>query len=273
MAIKIFVRQPLTQSGPSEAHIVQGILDGIIASEAMGTMLELVTGKEALDCETFHDAFEAETGEAFSPCRFRRKRLDSLSQADVMLVIRTGLSESGAFEIAYNIFGGRKIPIFFAVWEKAEIKTTFLRELEELVDVTYITFREPFEIVPAFECFLENVVIPNMAVHSPRADDIRIAASFRAARHAARELGFPVIVHHLRGKTPSRHIANLAELSTFAERMSVRPGAGSPLIIEKTRNVSAMPAKTIPVESLLFDQASYPEGRIGVSCAPQGEPL
>ena len=31
-------------------------------------------------------------------------------------LIRTGLTESGAFELAYNIFGGKRVPVFFAIW-------------------------------------------------------------------------------------------------------------------------------------------------------------
>ena len=47
-----------------------------------------------------------------------------LNQADVMVVIRTGLSESGAFELAYNIFGGRRVPVFFAIWKNTPLETT-----------------------------------------------------------------------------------------------------------------------------------------------------
>jgi len=61
--------------------------------------------------------------------------LDLLDRADLMIVIRTGLSESTAFEVAYNIFGSKGVPVFFAIWDQATIKTTLLRDLDELVPV------------------------------------------------------------------------------------------------------------------------------------------
>jgi carbamoyl-phosphate synthase large subunit len=56
------------------------------------------------------------------------------------------LSESTAFELAYNIFGRPPAPIFFAIWDQAPIKTTLLRELNEIVPVRYVTFSNPAEL-------------------------------------------------------------------------------------------------------------------------------
>ena len=85
-----------------------------------------------------------------------------------MIVIRTGLSESGAFEIAYNIFGGRQVPIFFAVWEQAPIKTTLLRELEDLVDVRYVTFDRPEDLRVPLMQFLDDCLSGSRATEAVR---------------------------------------------------------------------------------------------------------
>src|SRR5262249_32613856 len=58
---------------------------------------------------------------------------------------RTAMSESGAFEVSYNVFVEPRAPMFFAVWKHAPIKTTLLRELEEVCDVTYREFEYPEE--------------------------------------------------------------------------------------------------------------------------------
>ena len=60
----------------------------------------------------------------FSAKNFRKYRLELLNKADLMIIIRTSLSESSAFELAYNIYEGRKSPVFFAIHESAPIKTT-----------------------------------------------------------------------------------------------------------------------------------------------------
>jgi hypothetical protein len=69
-----------------------------------------------------------------------------LNRTDAIIVMRTGLSESGAFELAYNIFGGAAAPIFFAIWEQAPLKTTLLRALPDFVPVRYVTFGQPEEL-------------------------------------------------------------------------------------------------------------------------------
>jgi len=63
-----------------------------------------------------------------------------------MVFIRTSLSESGAFEAAYNVFGGSAVPMFFAVWKGAPIKTTVLRDLDEFGVAQYVTFEHPDEL-------------------------------------------------------------------------------------------------------------------------------
>jgi carbamoyl-phosphate synthase large subunit len=144
--IRLFVRQPLTETNGRESAVIQGVLDLLRQINGSPYELQLLTGQQAQSGNTFRRQFERETGQKFTPRNFRRVRLELLDQADVMLVIRTGLSESGAFEVAYNIFGGQGLPIFFAVWEEAPIRTTLLRDLNELAPVRYVTFRNPDEL-------------------------------------------------------------------------------------------------------------------------------
>ena len=47
-----------------------------------------------------------------------------------MIILRTSLSESTVFEVAYNILKGPNIPIFFAIDSSAPIKTTLLKDLD-----------------------------------------------------------------------------------------------------------------------------------------------
>jgi carbamoyl-phosphate synthase large subunit len=55
-----------------------------------------------------------------------------------MIIFRTGLSESTVFEIAYNIFKGKNIPIFYAIEPGCEIKTTLLRDLNGYCDTKIV---------------------------------------------------------------------------------------------------------------------------------------
>jgi hypothetical protein len=144
--IRLFIRQPLTETSHRESAIIQGVLDVLQQINGSPYELQFLTGQQAQSSDTFRQQFEREAGQQFTPSTFRETRLDLLNQADVMIVIRTGLSESGAFEVAYNIFGGKRVPVFFAVWDQAPIKTTLLRDLDELVPVRYVTFSSPEEL-------------------------------------------------------------------------------------------------------------------------------
>ena len=42
-----------------------------------------------------------------------------------MVIFRTGLSESTVFEVAYNIFKGNNIPIFYAIEPGSELKLRY----------------------------------------------------------------------------------------------------------------------------------------------------
>jgi carbamoyl-phosphate synthase large subunit len=153
--IRVFVRQPFTESGDVEKRIIQGVLDVI------GSLnVDVLTGLEAQSQDTFRQSFETNTGLPFTPRNFRTARLSILGSVDVMIVIRTGLSESGAFEVAYNVFGGRRVPMFFAVWQNAPIKTTLLRELDEFCQAEYRVFEHPEELRASLAAFLDRAARP-----------------------------------------------------------------------------------------------------------------
>ena len=116
--------------------------------------VDVLTGLEAQSQDTFRSAFEKTTGLPFTPGNFRARRLALLHAADAMVFIRTGLSESGAFEAAYNVYGGPLVPMFFAVWKHAPIKTTMLRDLDEFCTAEYVTFESPEELRPRLESFI-----------------------------------------------------------------------------------------------------------------------
>lgn len=147
--IQVFVRQPFTKSGNREKEIIQGVLD------ILGSLdVDIVTGLEAQSQDTFRTSFEKNTGMAFTPGNFRAVRLGLLQAADAMVFIRTSLSESGAFEAAYNVYGGPRVPMFFAIWKHAPIKTTLLRDLDEFCTTEYVTFENPEELRPRLMTFL-----------------------------------------------------------------------------------------------------------------------
>lgn len=148
--LRLFIRQGFTESTPAEQAIVQAVLDQVtsikaeLATSQFPVTMTALTGLQAENSNTFRTAFTEATGIPFTPANFRRYRLKLLSQANCMLVIRTGLSESGAFEISFNAYAGNRAPVFFAIWDKSPIKTTLLRELEEICPGTlYYTFSDP----------------------------------------------------------------------------------------------------------------------------------
>jgi carbamoyl-phosphate synthase large subunit len=144
--IKLFVRQPFTETSEREAVVIQGALDVLHKLNGTPYEFQFLTGQQAQNSHTFQPQFERETGQKFTPQNFRRDRLQRIDQADAIIVIRTGLSESTAFEIAYSIFGRPAVPIFFAIWDQAPIKTTLLRDLHEIGPVRYATFSSPEEL-------------------------------------------------------------------------------------------------------------------------------
>lgn len=158
MAIKLFIRQSFTEATSTEVAIIQGVLNTLTELNRNPYELELLTGKEASGLYNFHDTFEQATGITFTPENFREYRLNLLSQADGMIYIRTGLSESGAFEVAYNIYHGKQAPLLFLIYENTPIKTTLLQKLDCLLPCTYVTFSEPNQLIQPLLSYLESVV-------------------------------------------------------------------------------------------------------------------
>jgi hypothetical protein len=57
--------------------------------------------------------------------------------------------------------------MFFAVWKHSPIKTTLLRELEEVCDVTYREFEDPDELRSDLHRFFSRVDKANHPITSP----------------------------------------------------------------------------------------------------------
>ena len=158
--LKLFIRQPLTQSGDESKKIVEGVLQIVDEIGRNGMQFEYLTGNTPLSDETFRENFEQSQGLVFNPVNFRRYRLSQLRRADALLYIRTAMSESGAFEVCYNVFAEPRAPMFFAVWKHAPIKTTLLRDLGEVCDVTYREFEDPEELRADLELFFRRITKP-----------------------------------------------------------------------------------------------------------------
>ena len=139
-ALKLFIRQPLTESCHAEQALIASVLERIAQADGAPHAFDYLTGRNAESADTFRASFEADSGEAFTPHAFRTRRLKLLEQADAFVNIRVGMSESSAFELAYHVFRGACTPVLFLVWKHAPIKTTLLKELDRLCDVTYLRF-------------------------------------------------------------------------------------------------------------------------------------
>jgi len=144
--LKLFVRQPFTESDEAQQRLIAGVLERIDAHNGKPLVFDYLTGKKAESADTFRASFEAESGQRFTPPAFRAHRLARLSQAEAFVNIRVGMSESSAFELSYHIFRGACTPVLFLVWKHAPIKTTLLKELGNLCDVTYLEFEHADEL-------------------------------------------------------------------------------------------------------------------------------
>ena len=139
-AIKLFIRQPFTEADLEQQRMIADILVLIDSANGAPYTFNYLTGIRAESASTFKQSFERDTSKLFTPHNFREHRLALLEQADLFINIRVGMSESSAFELGYHVFRGTKAPVLFLVWKQAPIKTTLLRELGDLCDVTYIEF-------------------------------------------------------------------------------------------------------------------------------------
>jgi hypothetical protein len=164
--LQLFVRQPLTRSHAGDREIVQSVVDIACHPVVAGGPVSLLPYESAQHAGTFRDSFTATTGQTFTPSAFRAWRLSQIDDAHAMLVVRTELSESGAYEIAYNVHAGPRVPIFFAVHSGCSIQTTLLQELDELVDARYHVFTESTELVEPLQRFLASCR-RRVAAHQP----------------------------------------------------------------------------------------------------------
>ena len=64
-----------------------------------------------------------------------------------MIFIRTSMSESSAFELAYNLHSQQPKPVFYAHWANSPIKTTLLRELNGEYPVVYKEFNSAHDVL------------------------------------------------------------------------------------------------------------------------------
>ena len=162
MSINIFVRQPFTQSSKEDCYRIQSVMD-VLSDLKQDLPLSFLTPLKAQSQDSFKQFFEQDQKKEFTPKNFRDYRLSLIDRADAFVVIRTSLSESGAFELAYNIFKANKSPVFFAIWEQFPIKTTLLRDLDNLCDVTYKTFSQATDLKASLQEFFHKCISLKMS--------------------------------------------------------------------------------------------------------------
>lgn len=158
-ALKLFVRQPLTESGESHQALIADVLACIDECNEKPHRFDYLTGRKAESAATFRASFEAESGQPFTPENFRAHRLQRLAQADAFVNIRVGMSESSAFELSYHVFRGACSPVLFLVWKHAPIKTTLLKDLHNLCDVTYLEFEHASDLREGLARFFERCTL------------------------------------------------------------------------------------------------------------------
>jgi carbamoyl-phosphate synthase large subunit len=161
--VNLFIRQPFTESDQDQQRLIADVLHLVDTANGAPHPFNYLTGIQAESAATFKKSFERETSMPFTPQNFRKHRLGLLDQADAFINIRVGMSESSAFEISYHIFKGTRAPILFLVWKQAPIKTTLLRELQDLCDVTYIEFDQIDELRAGIHQFFNTKLLGNDA--------------------------------------------------------------------------------------------------------------
>ena len=160
--VKLFIRQGFTESDVNAQEKLQKALDSIANYENNRLKYILTTGTKAESKDSFKENFSKRHNIEFTPNNFREHRLKTLGDSDAMIIFRTGLSESTVFEVAFNIFREKRIPIFYAIEPGCEIKTTLLRELNGYNDIVvkYKVIEGGIENVihdPDFKEFLDSL--------------------------------------------------------------------------------------------------------------------
>lgn len=157
MTLNVYFRQPFTETRAEEKAILAESVK-LLASLKNKYRLNFLLPLEAYSSENFKEQFEIYANQPFTPNSFRTYRLNKLNEADIFINLRVAMSESSAFEMAYNIFHGNNAPIFFAIWKKAPIKTTLLKDLQYINNVNYTEFDHPLSMASKLEAFIiENI--------------------------------------------------------------------------------------------------------------------
>jgi carbamoyl-phosphate synthase large subunit len=148
--VRVFCAQSLTPDA-TDRKLIQGVLDLLDPGRA-----DVLTGRRAHSAATFEQAFSDETGHPFYASSYRNHRLALLDEAEAMLVIRTGPSESCAFETAYNVLR-RRIPMLVAAHDDAPVEAPVLHDLQYVLPTTrYVTFRDPADLRGPLRTFLTD---------------------------------------------------------------------------------------------------------------------
>jgi carbamoylphosphate synthase large subunit len=157
--INLFIRQGFTESNLEKKTKLQTAFNSLVNLNVKDKSFTLVTGNKAESRNTFKTTFEIDNNMDFNPKNFRDYRLNKLHEADAMIILRTGLSESTVFEVAYNILKGPNIPIFYAIDPSAPLKTTLLRDLDGFSNarVTYKIMNNGIENINKDPDFLEFI--------------------------------------------------------------------------------------------------------------------
>lgn len=80
-----------------------------------------------------------------------------LEAADAIVVIRTAASESAAFEVAHNAFGGPRLPMFFALWKHAPAAPCVRHEVDRLCRTGYAKFERAEQVRTKLAAFLGHI--------------------------------------------------------------------------------------------------------------------
>ncbi|AQS35881.1 hypothetical protein Sps_00687 [Shewanella psychrophila] len=151
--MKLFIRQSFTQADSGQESLVQSVIDEIRREYACADFL---TGTHALNKNSFIEYFEHQMKQEFTAKSFRQYRLGLIEQCDALIFIRTSMSESGAYELAYNLHSQKPKPVFYAHWVNAPIKTTLLRELDDEYPLVYNAFNSSDDILAGLSVFFKR---------------------------------------------------------------------------------------------------------------------
>jgi len=149
--VRVFVQHAPNEPGTRERAAVQGVLDLLKSFD-----VEILTGGETGSEAEFRAKFRPSTGLAWSPRNLRMVQLGMLDAADALVMVRTGPSEAAAMEAAYNLFAGRRAPMFFALWKGAGAPSGMLCGLEEYCEAEYVEFERAEQLAGRLAEFLER---------------------------------------------------------------------------------------------------------------------